>query len=293
MPLAHAAIAKLAVGATAAAVLVGGTATVAVRGNEAPAGGLSRHPGASADADALTDGPEGMEVVVDPVTGTARLVPRTGGTGATAGAATGAKGAPGAGGQLSVGTPLGSSPGQGGASVGAGGRTGGSTGAGGSIGASPGGSGGSGGGGSGGGSGGSTSPGGGGGVTTPGVPGVSAPGVPSAPQGVSAHSRGSFTLVVPGTDKVSKKLCLSGTAANRCQTITVPALRPVELTLSFTGNAGMQAPSFSNDPCPGSRSITVSGLTPGATVKVTANGRQLSATVPERGAGQTASLCDD
>ena len=292
MPLARAAIAKLAVGATAAAVLVGGTATVAVRGNEAPAGGLSGHPGASADAEALSDGPEGMEVVVDPVTGMARLVPRPGGTGATAGAATGAKGAPGAGGQLSVGTPLGSSPGQGALLSAPVGELGDPP-AGGSIGASPDGSGGSAGGGSGGGSGGGTSPGGGGGVTTPGVPGVSAPGVPSAPQGVSAHSRGSFTLVVPGTDKVSKKLCLSGTAANRCQTITVPALRPVELTLSFTGNAGMQAPSFSNDQCPGGRSITVSGLTPGATVKVTANGRQLSATVPERGAGQTASLCDD
>ena len=59
--------------------------------------------------------------------------------------------------------------------------------------------------------------------------------VPPAPSSLGAHSEGSFTLVVPGSDRVSKKRCLSGTAANKCQTITVPALRPVELTVNSKG----------------------------------------------------------
>lgn len=116
--------------------------------------------------------------------------------------------------------------------------------------------------------------------------------VPPAPSSLAAHSEGSFTVVVPGTDRVSKKLCLSGTAANKCQTITVPALQPVALTVTFSANTGTDKPTFAPASCPGGVSVSVAALTPGATVTVTVNGKALSATVRERGVQQTASLCD-
>jgi hypothetical protein len=97
---------------------------------------------------------------------------------------------------------------------------------------------------------------------------------------------------VAGSDRVSKKLCVSGTAANKCQTITVPAVQPVDLTFTYSGNAGSEPPTFTPSSCPGGMAVTVAGLTPGATVTVSANGKQLSVTVPERSAHQTASLCD-
>ena len=124
------------------------------------------------------------------------------------------------------------------------------------------------------------------------APALPATNVPPAPSSVAAHSEGSFTVVVPGSDRVSKKLCLSGTAANRCQTITVPALRPVELTVTFSGNAGTDKPTFTPATCRGGVAVNVAALTPGATVTVTVNGKALSATVRERGVQQAASLCD-
>jgi hypothetical protein len=290
MPLAHAVAAKLAVGAAAAVVLAGGAATVAVRDDQGSGGGAGRRPGSSAAAEIVTDG-SGTEVVIDPITGAVRVVPRPGGAGTAVVAqphgAAGASGQPSAGAQLS-GSGNGTvnrSGGSGARLAVGGGATGGPNGGSGGGGAAGGSGGGSGGGGG-------ASAGGGGGIAVPSAPELSAPAVPSAPERTSTHAQGSFTAVVPGTDKVSKKLCLSGDVGNRCQTITVPALRPVELTMSFTGNAGASAPTFTPGSCPGGASITVAGLTPGATVKVTANGRQLSATVPERGGSQTASLCD-
>ncbi|MDQ4069314.1 MAG: hypothetical protein M3203_07575 [Actinomycetota bacterium] len=91
---------------------------------------------------------------------------------------------------------------------------------------------------------------------------------------------------------MSKKLCLSGTAANGCETVTVPAVRPVELTLTYSGNAGAEAPKFTTARCDGGMSVGVSGLAPGATLTVIVEGKRVSAKVPNRSAGQTASLCD-
>jgi hypothetical protein len=286
MPLARAVLAKIAVGTSAAAVIVGGAATITVRHDQTAGGVPGRSQAGSTLALVGTDGGGlgGSDVVVDPITGTVRLVPRAGGAGASSAGAAGANWSAGSGSQPSARAQLGGSangtsrPGgpagsSGGSSAGGDRTTGGGTGGSSSGGAgdrSPGGSGGS----------------------LPGVSDLSAPSAPSTPQGVSAHSHGSFTVAVPGTGTVSKRLCLSGTAVNKCQTITVPAVQPVNLTLSFAGSTGAQAPEFTPGSCPGGASVTVSGLTPGATVTVGMNGNQLSATVSERGASQTASLCD-
>ncbi len=281
MPLLHTALAKLAVGATATAILAGGAVTVAVRHDGSAKSRASRADHSAAAAIAGANGE--TEVVVDPITGAVRLVPRRAGASASGGAAGGANGAPGSSGNLSVGAQIDTGPfGQKRpGSVGVDVRPGG-----GGAGANPPG------GGSSPGSGGGSGGGGGGGISVPSTPDLSTPDAASIPQNVSAHAQGGFTLAVPGTDKTTKILCLSGSAANRCQTVTVPALRPVDLTLSFSGNAGTQAPTFNPDYCPGGGAITVHGLAAGATVMVSANGRQVSAKVPERGVSQTASLCD-
>jgi hypothetical protein len=270
MSLANAFVAKVAVAATATAVLgVGGAAVVGRQGH-----GPSARPHVAADGHAVlpTDGggPTTGEVVIDPGTGALRLV--TGGDEARAGVGTGARTTSGgsdpgrqgpvgaqapsvtAGGSAKAGSPVSGAgtitvPGVGGGA----GATGGTV--------PPGNSGGS--------------TGGGGNGTT-----------------ASAYSQGSFTLTVPGTGRVSKQLCLSGTVANKCQTVTVPAVQPVQLTVSYSGNAGVDAPTFTTAPCAGGASVGVAGLTPGATVTVVVEGKRLSATVPERGAHQTASLCD-
>lgn len=304
MSLANAVIVKIAVGTTAAAVLAGGTAASVNRRSATPtpqvaAGALSPV--------SENGGESSFDAVVDPATGTVRLVARAeaGGAGAAGGASTNG-GAAGRGGRqlssdppatpaaLLAGPPASTNAGAGGSTSGGRGSGGGTVQApsGGSLGAGAGSSAGS---GSAPGatpqSGGNTP---GGSVSISPGPAPTAPqtNVPSAPNSLAAHSDGSLTFVVPGTDRVSKKLCLSGTAANKCQTITVPALQPVEMTVTFSGNAGTEKPTFTPASCPGGVSVKVAALTPGATVTVTVNGKALSATVRERGVQQTASLCD-
>ena len=305
MSLANAFVAKVAVAATATAVLgVGGAAVVGRQGH-----GPSARPHVAADGHAVLPsdggGPTTGEVVIDPGTGALRLV--TGGDEARAGVGTGARTTSGgsdpgrqgpvgaqapsvtAGGSAKAGSPVSGAgtitvPGVGGGA----GATGGTV--------PPGNSGGSTGGGGNGTTGGSTpgdgGSGGGWSVTAPTAPNAPAVTTPGAPSSASAYSQGSFTLTVPGTGRVSKQLCLSGTVANKCQTVTVPAVQPVQLTVSYSGNAGVDAPTFTTAPCAGGASVGVAGLTPGATVTVVVEGKRLSATVPERGAHQTASLCD-
>ena len=299
MSLAHAVIVKIAIGTTATAVLAGGTAASVNRPSATPTPQATA--GALSPVLAQTGGETTFDAIVDPATGTVRLVPRAdaGGAGAAGGAST--KGGPeGRGGPAApfAGTRASSNGGAGG------GPSGGSASGGGTVQAPSGGSLGAGSGSSGGSGGSGTTPGGapGSGGNTPGGAVSISPGpaptapetnVPPAPSSLSAHSEGSFTVVVPGSDRVSKKLCLSGTVAIKCQTITVAAVRPVELTVAFSGNAGTDKATFTPASCPGGVSVTVAPLTPGATVTVTVNGKKtLSATVPERGVQQTASLCD-
>ena len=305
MSLANALIAKLVVAAAATSVLGVGTAAVVQRQDGAPGGRPRAEAGGQAVLPSGTNGAgaAGGEVVIDPGTGALRLLTGPEEARAGVGAGTRTTGGSGPGRQGPAGAPTPAFAAGGSASVvtpgaGSGTVTVPGTGAGGTAGTAPGGSGGTGGGDTGGspppgGSGGGTPPPQGGwSVTAPAAPGAPAVTRPTAPSSASAHSEGTFTLTVPGTGRVSKKLCLSGTAANRCQTITVPAVRPVELTVTYSGNAGVEAPRFTTAPCPGGASVGVSGLSPGATLAVVVEGRRVSVTVPERGAHQTASLCD-
>ena len=306
MSLANALVAKVVLGVAATAVLGAGTATVVDR-QDGQAKGRSDGPaGQHAVLPSGTTGTAGGEFVIDPGTGALRLLagPEEARAGVGAGTRTRGGSAPGSRGTVGAPAPQVTT---GGTVTGGAGSPGSATGnvtvpgigASGTAGTTPGGSGGTGGGNTGG----STAPGGSGGGTPPSqgggwsvtppaapdVPSVTAPGTPSS---ASAYSQGSLTLTVPGTAKVSKKLCLTGSALNKCQTITVPAVRPVELTVSYSGNAGVEAPKFSSAPCEGGMSVGVSGLTPGATLTVVVEGKRVSATVPERSAHQTASLCD-
>ena len=307
MSLAHAIIVKIAVGTTAAAVLGGGAAASVTRQSATPtrqaaAGALSPVPGETGETT--------FDAVVDPATGTVRLVSRADAAGTSGAGGATAKGGPAGrdGRQLSSGapaTPAAPLAGTRASSNGGagGGPSGGSASGGGTVQAPSGGSLGAGSGSSGGSGGSGTTPGGapGSGGNTP-VGSVSiSPGpaptapktnVPPAPSSLTAHSEGSFTVVVPGSDRVSKQLCLNGTAADKCQIITVPALKPVELTVNFSGNAGTDKPTFAPASCPGGVLVKVTALTPGAILKVTVNGKALSAKVQERGVQQTASLCD-
>lgn len=125
-------------------------------------------------------------------------------------------------------------------------------------------------------------------VTTPAPPSdTSSVAVPN-----SAYEHGSASVVVPGTDRVSKKLCVIGTVANKCETLTVPAVQAVTLTVSYSGNASTVAPTFTPGTCSGGASVAVAGVTPGTTVSADVNGRRVSVTVPSRGETETASLCD-
>ena len=293
MSLANALVAKVVVGAAATAVLGVGVVAVVERQD----GGPSARPHATAGEHAVLAsdgrGSAAGEVVIDPGTGALRLLAGPEDARAGVGAGTRTTGGPVLDRQGPVGAPAPSVAAGGTVTAGSPGAGSGTitvpgVGAGGTVGTTPGGSGGT----AGRNGGGTTSPGGSGGGTPPPQGGGWSVTAPSVPTGASAHSEGSFTLAVPGTGRISKKLCLSGTVANKCQTITVSALRPVELTVSYSGNAGVEAPTFSAARCEGGLSVGVSGLTPGATLSVVVEGRRVSPTVPERSAEQTASLCD-
>lgn len=289
MSLANAVIVKIAVGTTAGVVLAGGTAVSVNRRSAAPTTQVAA--GTQSPVSEIAGGST-FDAVVDPATGTVRLVARA--EAAARGGRQISSGAPATPAALLAGAPASINAGAGGDTSGGSGSGGGTVQApsGGSLGAGAGSSGGS----------GSTpgaaphsggnTPGGSVSISPGPAPTVPKTSVPPAPNSLATHGEGSLTVVVPGTDRVSKKLCLSGTAANKCQTITVPALQPVEMTVTFSGNAGIDRPTFTPASCPGGVSVNVAGLTPGAAVTVTVNGKALSATVPERGVQQTASLCD-
>lgn len=124
-----------------------------------------------------------------------------------------------------------------------------------------------------------------------GGPSVTAPTVPTAPGGVSLYRQGSYSLVVPGTPSVDKKLCLSG-EVDRCRTLSVPALQGVNVTVSYSANASASAPTFATFACPGGLGVTLSGITPGTNVTVEARGVAVTRTLGSREVSQSASLCD-
>jgi hypothetical protein len=98
-------------------------------------------------------------------------------------------------------------------------------------------------------------------------------------------------VVVPGTAGDSQELCLSGTLANKCRTVKVPPTKSVTLTISYSGNASVPAPTFTVNRCDRGLQIGVNGLTPGSNVKASAEGSTLSADLSSNEVGQTASFC--
>jgi hypothetical protein len=108
---------------------------------------------------------------------------------------------------------------------------------------------------------------------------------------VAVYENGTYSVVVPGTAGDSQQLCLSGTLANKCRTVKVPATKSVTLTISYTGNASAPAPTFTVNRCDRGLQIGVNGLTPGSMVKANAEGTTLSADLSSTEVGQTASFC--
>lgn len=120
---------------------------------------------------------------------------------------------------------------------------------------------------------------------------VPAPPSATAPTGLPVYENGTYSVVVPGTAGDSQQLCLSGTLANRCKTVKVPATRSVTLTISYLGNVSAPAPTFTVNRCDRGFQIGVNGLTPGSTVNASAEGSTLSANLTSSEFGQTASFC--
>jgi hypothetical protein len=120
---------------------------------------------------------------------------------------------------------------------------------------------------------------------------VPAPPSATLPTGVAVYESGTYSVVVPGTAGDDQKLCLSGTLANRCRTIKVPPTKSVTLTISYTGNASVSAPTFTVNRCERGFQIGANGLTPGTTVNASAEGNTLSANLTSSEVGQTASFC--
>jgi len=126
-----------------------------------------------------------------------------------------------------------------------------------------------------------------------GVPSLNLPGLtPDLPP----YDHGTYVAVVPGTAAVSKKLCANGNPVNVCKTVTVPALQPVVLTVSYSANVGTQIPTLTPGTCVGGLTVNVSGLAPGAHISAVASGNgasaALTATVAETPVNETVSFCD-
>lgn len=132
-------------------------------------------------------------------------------------------------------------------------------------------------------------------------PGISVPDQPnvggiappaSVPSEIHVHRSGSHTVVVPATEGDAQELCLKGTIANRCRTVTIPPTKAITLTFSYDGNASVTVPTFTVSPCKRGVEIAVQGLTPGSTVEAKAEGATLSAEVTGgREVRQAASFC--
>lgn len=140
----------------------------------------------------------------------------------------------------------------------------------------------------------------------PGLPSLGSPssptiGVPSAGNpvqipGLPTYDHATYVVVVPGIPGISKKVCASGTSGNDCKVVSVPAVESVTLTVSYSANVGVAAPTFTPAVCTGGLMVSVAGLAPGAQVTGVASGNGVSATVgaviPGTPANETVSVCD-
>jgi len=282
---------KVAVAAVAATVVAGGTAMALTGGlglgSKQAAGRVNRAVDKAVVAVPTVDGV--VTVNGKPATdseSSAGAGASTSGSGASvggsSGTSTGAGGTTGGASGGIVGPSTGMGAGTGGTGVGTGtGGTGTATGTGGS------GAGGTGTGGTGTGSGGTGT----GTGTGTGGTGVGTVTPPTVPSDVSLYRSGTYTVTVPGTPAVSKKLCLSG-EVNRCKTMSVPAVNAVSMTVDYSANAGTTPPTFSVTPCDGGLGVTVAGITPGTYVSVHADGVDVYTTLTGNEVSQTASLCN-
>ena len=263
---------KILSGVLASAVVVTGGVAVQRGGGDSS----SHRTDVSAGGKGAEARVDDTEVVIDPVTGARRVVKAAGGEAKDAAQREGSAGISANG--VSAGVQAGPLSGGKGVPVSAGASV------------KPGGipvvgGGGSGGSGSGG-------PGSGPAVGAPSVPlGVPVVAAPSTP-GTSTYNQGTYQVVVPGLAGASKKLCLSGTLANKCQTVTVPAAKAMTLTVSYSSNTGSKPPTLTPSRCEGGLSVTVANLAQGAEISVSTEGAELSGEVATSEVTQTASLCD-
>jgi hypothetical protein len=138
-------------------------------------------------------------------------------------------------------------------------------------------------------------------VTPPGSP--KAPSVPKAPTVAvpqSVSREGSVTVAVPAVAGQAYDLCASGDVAGdgagRCVPIVVDGTKGATLTLTWSGNASAQAPKVTPGTCNGGSTITVSGVTPGSQVKATFRSgsdrpSEVTSVVKGKNASGTASFC--
>jgi hypothetical protein len=66
----------------------------------------------------------------------------------------------------------------------------------------------------------------------------------------------------------------------------------MNMSMSFTANTSLLAPTFTPNSCTGGYSITLSGVTPGAMVQATVAGLSVSPDIDSQGKSVRASLCD-
>jgi len=126
--------------------------------------------------------------------------------------------------------------------------------------------------------------------------GVPSLGLPGLTPDLPPYDHGTYVVVVPGTEAVSKKLCARGNPVDACKTVTVPALQPVVLTVSYSANMGTQIPTLTPGTCVGGLTVNVAGLAPGSHISAVASGNgasaALTATVAATPVNETVSFCD-
>lgn len=131
--------------------------------------------------------------------------------------------------------------------------------------------------------------------TLPGTPPGATPTVPTVPDvniDTSPFAEGSYTLLVPGTPAVSKRLCLSGSVTDSCVTVSVGALQPTTITVAYSARTGGELPTYSVASCSGGLVLTIGALTPGTSVTVSANDKSVTRQLGGNEYSETASLCD-
>jgi hypothetical protein len=110
--------------------------------------------------------------------------------------------------------------------------------------------------------------------------------------GLSPYASATFPLVVPATPGLTKHFCFGIDGNVTCKPIIVPSTGTMNMSMSFSGNASLLAPTFTPNACAGGYSITLSGVTPGAKVQASIAGLSATDSIASQGKSVTASLCD-